>query len=242
MLVALAVSMLVQTGIAPHSPLGDQVQRPPHLQAAYEADPSRFLPPRWAQQPQMEYPRRALDAGVSGYASISCIVNEVGEARLCQIESEDPSGFGFGDAVMATRPQLLFNPATIDGVPVESVVTFGTPFQLLPTFKPSPKLAETLRVIGAVGYWTAVCRDYVDPTEIQTWENLPTEDQEGFDDLPPFEQMFVQAYESGKTAVPRAAVTQPYCERALRAVRDDLDRSGAKDRLPQLLATERLEP
>jgi hypothetical protein len=46
------------------------------------------------------YPRRAADRGVEGDATIMCVVLEAEGRLLCAPESENPEGWGFGDAAV----------------------------------------------------------------------------------------------------------------------------------------------
>lgn len=67
-------------------------------------DPSSIDGIRWAEQPDARdfarlYPREALRRGLSGRATLDCVVNE--SYRLdCEVENEDPPGVGFGAATL----------------------------------------------------------------------------------------------------------------------------------------------
>jgi protein TonB len=47
-----------------------------------------------------EYPRDALERGVSGRATVECEVVANGLLDHCRVLEEDPAGYGFGDAAV----------------------------------------------------------------------------------------------------------------------------------------------
>lgn len=56
-------------------------------------------PLTWRVQPAPEYPRDALRAGlVSGFAVVNCLAMPNGRLDDCEVESEFPVGYGFGEA------------------------------------------------------------------------------------------------------------------------------------------------
>jgi protein TonB len=62
------------------------------------------------------YPHRALERGVSGRVVLDC--NVAANGRLsCAVASEDPAGWGFGDASLRAAQQFRVAPATADGAP-----------------------------------------------------------------------------------------------------------------------------
>ena len=75
----------------------------------------------WLEQPDAQdfarlYPDRAQQENVSGRATLECIV--AGDGRLsCTITSEDPSGYGFGDATLSISREFRLAPETSDGQP-----------------------------------------------------------------------------------------------------------------------------
>lgn len=83
--------------------------------------------PSWEKTPQARYPGRALNAGRTGMAVLSCLVEEDGGLKGCQIEVERPAGADFGRAaIRATQDARLArrNP------PISGVVTFTIRFNL----------------------------------------------------------------------------------------------------------------
>jgi len=77
--------------------------------------------PLWAERPNISnsYPRQALQRGISGSATVSCIVQSRGRLRDCRVESEQPRGAGFGASLItaAQDARLIMpeDPATAIG-------------------------------------------------------------------------------------------------------------------------------
>lgn len=65
------------------------------------------------------YPPEAQKKGVSGSAVIECVLQVSGDLRNCQLASETPTGWGFGEAALAAAPFLKARPYSINGVPYE---------------------------------------------------------------------------------------------------------------------------
>lgn len=82
--------------------------------------------PTWARAPQATYPDRALEAGLSGMAVVSCLVQDGGRLDACQVEVERPSGADFGRfALRASRDARLIAAGDAPpGSPSEGMVTF----------------------------------------------------------------------------------------------------------------------
>jgi TonB family protein len=97
--------------------------------------------PSWRRQPTPQdllsvFPTKALSEGRPGKATIACFVSLEGALHDCAVASESPAGFGFGAAALALAPQLMFNPATHDGVPVADKVV-RIPIDFLPPDAPT---------------------------------------------------------------------------------------------------------
>ena len=80
--------------------------------------------PQWLKKPNGDdlvsyYPTRAMDLGKSGNATITCKVKANGTLENCAISSEDPSGFGFGDASIRMSKLFKMKPQTTDGQAVD---------------------------------------------------------------------------------------------------------------------------
>src|SRR4051812_27360581 len=78
--------------------------------------------PDWAAKPSADsvqrfYPARAQRRNIAGRSQIRCQVTASGQAAHCVVQSEAPTGYGFGDAALRLSSQFRFRPATIDGQP-----------------------------------------------------------------------------------------------------------------------------
>jgi protein TonB len=80
--------------------------------------------PNWDRLPDAEdlaryFPDRAARLEQEGRSVIECTVRANGTVTGCRIVSEDPSGFGFGDAHIRAASRFRMRPKTADGAPVE---------------------------------------------------------------------------------------------------------------------------
>jgi TonB family protein len=78
-----------------------------------------WITPPTAIDAMKYYPAEAQKNGVSGSAVIECTLQVSGDLRNCQLASETPAGWGFGEAALAAAPQLKARPYSINGVPYE---------------------------------------------------------------------------------------------------------------------------
>lgn len=69
--------------------------------------------------PQPQYPRRAQERGISGYAVIEVTITTSGGVRDPHLLEEYPESAGFGRAALRAADKLKYNPRVIDGKPVE---------------------------------------------------------------------------------------------------------------------------
>jgi len=93
------------------------------------ADPPPPLPPpphaavignpEWLRRPSAPlYPVLASRARVSGVARMLCVVTTEGLLEKCEVISETPPGYGFGQAALDMAGQMQMRPRTRDGQPV----------------------------------------------------------------------------------------------------------------------------
>lgn len=73
----------------------------------------------WEERPSGQdyarlYPQRAMDAGVSGRVTLDCLVDGNGSLS-CAVLSEEPPGYGFGDATIRLSRNFRMAPRTTDG-------------------------------------------------------------------------------------------------------------------------------
>ncbi|MGZ9098112.1 MAG: TonB family protein [Brevundimonas sp.] len=97
--------------------------------------PSVIRNPSWARQPSGEqmmraYPERAVAAGVSGSASMNCLVLPSGGVTDCNVTRETPGGYGFGRAAQDLSRHFRVNPRTVNGAAEGSRVNINLRFNL----------------------------------------------------------------------------------------------------------------
>lgn len=207
--------------------------RSPELAARIEANPELLLPARWASglNPGPEWPRAAYEAGLEGQAILTCIVDTAGRARLCQAVSETPEGSGFAEAALSAADEFRWSPATFDGEPVESRVSFAFPFRFGETVKSPPELQLVMEAISADGYATGACRMFAEARVRRHWENVevairerPTAEHR------PYNRIFVDGYRRGQEwTAEEGTPTRSQCD-TLRRWAADLQ----KDAVPAL--------
>lgn len=117
----------------PPPPPPDQQIPPPVVEAPpqftdtpTEVTPEPTPPPpltgiRWLQQPDGDdfarlYPDRARDREQEGRVMLDCVVSADGRIA-CSVASEDPPGWGFGEASLRISRQFRVAPQTADGTP-----------------------------------------------------------------------------------------------------------------------------
>jgi len=88
--------------------------------------------PRWVRTPRelaRYYPRRAMERGVEGQVVLDCLVTTIGSLN-CDVVSETPRNWGFGEAALRISRDYQMVPAMRDGVPVEGRYRMVAPFRL----------------------------------------------------------------------------------------------------------------
>jgi TonB family protein len=83
--------------------------------------------------PQANAPPAAGAEQVDGRARVSCTVTAEGRLVDCAVISEEPAGYGFGDAALRTSKLFKMNPIGRDGRPVA-----GAKVVIPMVFKPPP--------------------------------------------------------------------------------------------------------
>jgi hypothetical protein len=81
--------------------------------------------PTWTRKPNSDdyarfYPENAQRLEQEGAALVKCVVTTKGALVACQILSEEPAGFGFGEATKKVVSLWKMKPQTVNGEPVEA--------------------------------------------------------------------------------------------------------------------------
>lgn len=85
--------------------------------------------PVWSAPPQATYPHEASDAGItSGAVRLRCAPVSSGALSDCVIQSEEPPGFGFGEAALASTQDARLN--LEEGRGLQPFVEFNISFRL----------------------------------------------------------------------------------------------------------------
>lgn len=91
---------------------------PPAPVPAVIRNPSWVTRPTAAQLARL-YPDRAAERGVRGAVTMECRVAAQGSVNGCVVLRESPTGYGFGEAALASTRYFRLNPRTIDGQAIE---------------------------------------------------------------------------------------------------------------------------
>jgi len=78
--------------------------------------------PVWKTRPderelKLYYPERAFRMGMSGFAVITCTVDDVGKLANCETYGEQPRGQAFGIALTKIAKRMQMEPISASGAP-----------------------------------------------------------------------------------------------------------------------------
>lgn len=123
------------------------------LAAAQPAPAS--APAMWLEQPTLtaqDYPQAALEAGLSGTATLLCHATLEGIPTGCTVLSEDPLGYDFGAAAISVIERARMNPEFVAGVEQPATFRLRIPFALIVS---NPTIVITGQETGSA---TVQCR------------------------------------------------------------------------------------
>jgi TonB family protein len=105
--------------------------------AVWAASPVRVIgKPDWVERPTAEqmapiYPKAAADAGKEGMVVLDCRVRSDGGLRACQVRSQTPPKYGFGQAALKLSVNFRMKTKDQDGRPTAgAAVTIPIKFAL----------------------------------------------------------------------------------------------------------------
>lgn len=125
---ALAVASRFRLGPTDRAGLataGRKVRIPLSWTLTAPTDPANVIQsPHWIRRPSgndlaSNYPRAALNKGLSGSATIVCRILANGRLTDCNLVEEAPAGMGFGDATIRLAPYFQMTTTMADGSSVE---------------------------------------------------------------------------------------------------------------------------
>ena len=102
--------------------------------------------PRILYRPSPVYPEGAYVTRTRGRVDMSLVVDTLGVTRGVKVLHEDPPGMGFGEAAAEAVGQWVWEPATMDGVPVEMGWQVGLLFD--------PSRSERIPALAALAHRT----------------------------------------------------------------------------------------
>ena len=124
---------IVSDPIATYDPVTTEPQQST-LVSDYVApySPPVISNPQWVRRPRdlaRYYPPRALERGMEARVVMDCAVSAQGLLN-CNVVSETPQNWGFGEAARRISRDYQMVPATRDGMPIEARYRLVVPFEL----------------------------------------------------------------------------------------------------------------
>ncbi|WP_293826535.1 energy transducer TonB [uncultured Brevundimonas sp.] len=95
--------------------------------------PSTITNVQWSRPPRTtadDFPARAIEREISGYAIVECTARSNGAPANCRIIEESPAGMGFGRAAQRVVQRGQLSPRTVDGAAQDATFRVRIPFNL----------------------------------------------------------------------------------------------------------------
>ena len=163
-----AVAAAVATGIIPSAATAQETEKesaPEPPESEPKMPEAVMTPPSLTTYVEADYPQGAFAEGLTADVTAEIDIDESG--AVTDVEITEPAGHGFDEAAEAAIRKFVFEPATVDGTPIPSRVTYRYRF----FFKePEPETADA--AISATG------EEEVPGTEQET-ESAPSSSLEG---------------------------------------------------------------
>lgn len=124
-----------------------QAEPPVAVPAKPKIEPGQVIRRPTEEETSDLYPAEARKHAKQGEAAVTCEIGLSTRLEHCVVTSEDPPGFGFGDALMRATVFYRVRPPTVDGKPVAHVkiripMRFQFNLDKAVAQMPAPTLAE----------------------------------------------------------------------------------------------------
>lgn len=171
---ALALAASAALGVIGYWGLGAiSLAKPPATERPATAQSTTVTEARFKRLPdgrafEQFYPRAAIERRISGRVVVRCGVDAAGKLVDCVVVSEEPKGWGFGEATLLISREFKVLPRTADGVPTAGgSITFPVAWRM----SDDPPQANPIRLFLVSAGGTILSQD---PAQI--WAAQPTDE------------------------------------------------------------------
>jgi TonB family protein len=117
--------------------------------ASSTASAEVVIPPKLLSAPEPVYPAEAEKAQIEGDVVLELLLGEDG--RVLEARVTEKMGAGLDEAALAVARGLVFEAARVDGVPVQTIVSFRVKFRLPEPEQLKPEIEQISQVTTATG-------------------------------------------------------------------------------------------